>query len=146
VVLSTVGADSPRPNLLNQLGLLERALADLSIRITFLRPGWFMENAAADIASASETGVIRSYLQPLEHAIPMIAAEDVGRTAASLLQEDWTGHRIVELQGERVAPNAIASAFAKALDRPVGAEAVPRARWRKSSAAKACATLFRACR
>jgi uncharacterized protein YbjT (DUF2867 family) len=129
VVLSTVGADSPRPNLLNQLGLLERALADLPIRITFLRAGWFMENAAADIASASETGVIRSYLQPLDHAVPMIAAEDVGRTAASLLQEDWAGHRIVELQGERVTPNAMASAFAKALDRSVRAEAVPRARW-----------------
>ena len=28
VVLSTVGADATRPNLLNQLGLLERALAD----------------------------------------------------------------------------------------------------------------------
>jgi uncharacterized protein YbjT (DUF2867 family) len=129
VVLSTVGADSPRPNLLNQLGLLERALADLPTRITFLRAGWFMENAAADIASASETGVIRSYLQPLDHAVPMIAAEDVGRTAASLLQEDWAGQRIVELQGERVTPNAIASAFAKALDRSVRAEAVPRARW-----------------
>ena len=129
VVLSTVGADSPRPNLLNQLGLLERALADLPMRITFLRAGWFMENAAADIASASETGVIRSYLQPLDHAVPMIAAEDVGRTAASLLQEDWAGHRIIELQGERVTPNAIASAIAKALDRPVRAEAVPRARW-----------------
>jgi uncharacterized protein YbjT (DUF2867 family) len=88
-----------------------------------------MENVAADIASASETGVIRSYLQPLDHAVPMIAAEDVGRTAASLLQEDWAGHRIVELQGERVTPNAIASAFAKALDRSVRAEAVPRARW-----------------
>ena len=129
VVLSTVGADSPRPNLLNQLGLLERALPDLPMQITFLRAAWFMENAAADIASASETGVIRSYLQPLDHAVPMIAAEDVGRTAALLLQEDWAGHRIVELQGERVTPNAIASAFAKALDRSVRAEAVPRARW-----------------
>ena len=129
VVLSTVGADSPRPNLLNQLGLLERALADLPIRITFLRPGWFMENAALDIASASETGVIRSYLQALDHAVPMVASEDVGRTAASLLQEDWTGHRIVELQAERVTSNAIASAFAKALGRSVRAEAVPRARW-----------------
>jgi NAD(P)H dehydrogenase (quinone) len=129
VVLSTVGADSPRPNLLNQLGLLERALADLPMRITFLRAGWFMENAAADIAAASETGVIRSYLQPLDHAVPMIAAEDVGRTAASLLQDDGAGHRIVELQGERVTPNAIASAIAKALDRSVRAEALPRARW-----------------
>jgi uncharacterized protein YbjT (DUF2867 family) len=129
VVLSTVGADATRPNLLNQLGLLERALAHLPTRITFLRPGWFMENAAADVASAAETGVIRSYLQPLDHAVPMVAAEDVGRTAAALLQEDWAGHRIVELQTERVTPNAIASAFGKALSRPVRAEALPRARW-----------------
>jgi uncharacterized protein YbjT (DUF2867 family) len=129
VVLSTVGADAGQPNLLNQLGLLEQALADLPIRITFLRPGWFMENAAADIASAFNTGVIRSYLQPLDHAVPMVAAEDVGRTAAALLQEEWVSHRVVELQAERVTPNAIASAFAKALDRPVRAEAVPRACW-----------------
>ena len=73
--------------------------------------------------------MIRSYLQPLDHAVPMIATEDVGRTAASLLQEDWTGHRVVELQAERVTPNAIGSAFAKTLGRPVRAEAVPRARW-----------------
>jgi uncharacterized protein YbjT (DUF2867 family) len=129
VVLSTVGADAAQPNLLNQLGLLEQALADLPIRITFLRPGWFMENAAADIASASKTGVIRSYLQPLDHAVPMVGAEDVGRTAAALLQEEWAGHRVVELQAERVTPSAIASALAKALDRPVRAEAVPRALW-----------------
>ncbi|HJZ20026.1 MAG TPA: NmrA family NAD(P)-binding protein [Bradyrhizobium sp.] len=129
VVLSTVGADATRPNLLNQLGLLERALADLPTRITFLRPGWFMENAAADVASASEAGVIRSYLQPLDHAVPMVAADDVGRTAAALLQEDWAGHRIVELQTERVTPNAIASAFGKAFGRPVRAEALPRACW-----------------
>jgi uncharacterized protein YbjT (DUF2867 family) len=129
VVLSTVGADARRPNLLNQLGLLEGALADLPLPITFLRPGWFMENAAADIASASKTGVIRSFLQPLDHAVPMTTTEDVGRTAASLLQEDWVSHRIVELQAERVTPNAIAAAFAKALNRSVRAEAVPRARW-----------------
>jgi uncharacterized protein YbjT (DUF2867 family) len=129
VVLSTVGAEATRPNLLNQLGLLEQALADLPTRISFLRPGWFMENAAADVASASEAGAIRSYLQPLDHAVPMVAAEDVGRTAAALLQEDWAGHRIVELQTGRVTPNAIASAFGKALGRSVRAEALPRARW-----------------
>jgi uncharacterized protein YbjT (DUF2867 family) len=132
VVLSTVGADSPRPNLLNQLGLLERGLGDLPIRITFLRAAWFMDNAALDIASASENGVIRSYLQPLDHPVPMIAAEDVGRTAAALLQEDRAGHRVVELEAaERITPNAIATAFAMALGRSVRAEAVPREAWEK---------------
>jgi uncharacterized protein YbjT (DUF2867 family) len=132
VVLSTVGADAAQPNLLNQLGLLERALTDLPIPATFLRPGWFIENAVADLASAREGGVIRSYLQPLDHAVPMIATEDVGRTAADLLRENWVGHRVVELQAaERVTPNAIASAFAGALGRSVRAEVVPRVSWEK---------------
>jgi predicted phage-related endonuclease len=50
------------------------------------------------------------------------------------LQEDWAGHRVVELQGERVTPNAIASAFAKALGRSVRAEALPRERWEEAAA------------
>lgn len=130
VTLSSIGADADRPNLLNQLGLLERSLSELPMPIAFLRPAWFMENAAGDIQSASSGGVIRSYLQPLDRPIPMIAAEDVGRTAAVLLQEIWKGTRVVELEAaERVTPNAIAAAFAKALSRPVRAEAVPRPRW-----------------
>jgi uncharacterized protein YbjT (DUF2867 family) len=130
VTLSSIGADADRPNLLNQLGLLERSLSELPMPIAFLRPAWFMENAAGDIQSASSAGVIRSYLQPLDRPIPMIAADDVGRTAAALLQEIWKGTRVVELEAaERVTPNAIAAAFAKALGRPVRAEAVPRPRW-----------------
>jgi uncharacterized protein YbjT (DUF2867 family) len=130
VVLSTIGADVGQPNLLNQLGLLEQALSDLPMSVTFLRPAWFIDNAAWDVASARETGVIRSYLQPLDRPVPMVAAEDVGRTAATLLQERWTGTRVVELEAaERVTPNALAEAFAHALGRPVRAQVVPRDGW-----------------
>ncbi len=130
VALSTIGADSERPNLLSQLGLLERSLAELPMPVTFLRPAWFMDNAAGDIESARTVGVIRSYLQPLDHPFPMVAAQDVGRTAATLLQETWEGVRVVELEAaERITPNAIAEAFTKALGRLVKAEAVPRAQW-----------------
>jgi uncharacterized protein YbjT (DUF2867 family) len=88
-----------------------------------------MENAAWDIASASQ-GNIQSYLQPLDRPIPMIATDDVGRTAAALLQEHWQGRRVVALEAaQRVSPTALADAFAKALAQPVRAEAVPRARW-----------------
>lgn len=129
VVLSTIGADAPQPNLLNALGLLEDALKTLPLPVAFLRAAWFMENAAWDIASARE-GIIQSYLQPLDRPIPMIATEDVGRTAAALLREQWEGQRVVELEGpQRVSPNALADAFAKALARPVRAEAVSRDRW-----------------
>lgn len=129
VVLSTIGADAAEPNLLNALRLLEQALADLPAAVTFLRAAWFMENAQWDVASTRE-GVIDSYLQPLDRAIAMISAADVGRTAAALLMEESSGHRVVELEAEqRVSPNQLAAAFAKVLGREVEARIVPRARW-----------------
>jgi NAD(P)H dehydrogenase (quinone) len=97
--------------------------------VTFLRAAWFMENAAGDVASA-KSGIIQSYLQPLDRAVPMISTEDVGRAAAALLQERWEGRRVVELEStQRVSPDALAAAFAKALGTPVRVEAVPRDRW-----------------
>jgi NAD(P)H dehydrogenase (quinone) len=129
VVLSTIGADSPHPNLLNVLGQLEEGLGSLPVPVTFLRAAWFMENAAWDIASA-KSGLIQSYLQPLDRAVPMVSTEDVGRAAAALLRERWEGKRVVELESaQRVSPDALAAAFAKALGTPVRAEAVPRDRW-----------------
>jgi uncharacterized protein YbjT (DUF2867 family) len=132
VVLSTIGADAPQPNLLNQLGLLEHALADLPMPVTFLRAAWFMENAAWDVAPARKDGVIPSYLQPLDKTFPMVSAEDVGRTAAELLLDNWTGHRVIELEGpRRVSPNDIAKAFTNALGRPVKTRIVARDGWDK---------------
>jgi uncharacterized protein YbjT (DUF2867 family) len=130
VALSTIGADVTRPNLLNQLGLLEQGLADLTIPVTYLRPAWFMENAAWDVAPARATGVIRSYLQPLDRPVPMIATEDVGRTVAALLQQTWDGHRVVELEGpQRVSPQDVAAAFTRVLAHPVRAEVAPQSQW-----------------
>jgi uncharacterized protein YbjT (DUF2867 family) len=129
VALSTIGADAPNPNLLNALGLMEDRLKTLPVPVVFLRAAWFMENAAGDIASARQ-GNIQSYLQPLARPIPMIATDDIGRTAAALLQEQWEGLRVVELEGaQRVSPNDLAAAFAKVLAQPVRAQAVPRDRW-----------------
>ncbi|WP_028208003.1 NmrA family NAD(P)-binding protein [Paraburkholderia nodosa] len=130
VCLSTIGAQAQESNLLTQLSLMEQALAALPVPVTFLRPGWFMENAAWDVACARDNGVIESYLQPLDHAVPMVATADVGRLAADLLQQTWSGTRVVELEGpRRVSANDIASAFARVLGRPVRAVAVNRQEW-----------------
>ena len=129
VVLSKVGADCARPNLLNALRFLEEALADVDLPITFLRAAWFMENAEWDVASARD-GRIQSYLQPLDRPVAMISAQDVGRVAAELLIENWQGHRVIELDAvDRVSPGRIAAAFTEALGRPVRAEIVPRSEW-----------------
>jgi uncharacterized protein YbjT (DUF2867 family) len=124
VVLSTIGADAPQPNLLNALRMMEQAFASLPMPVTFLR-----ENAAWDI-DAARGGLIRSYLQPLDRPVPMISSDDVGRTAAALLQEHWQGQRVVQLEGaQRVSPNDLAAAFAKVLGYPVLAEIVPQDQW-----------------
>lgn len=128
--LSTIGADAVQDNLLTQRTLIEQALSALPIQVTFLRPGWFIENALWDVPSARGNGVIHSFLMPLDKPIAMVATKDIGALAAKLIQEDWIGDRVVELEGpRRVSPNDIAAAFAKALGRPVRAEIVPRDSW-----------------
>jgi uncharacterized protein YbjT (DUF2867 family) len=130
VVLSTIGAEASQPNLLNQLGLMEQGFTDLPMPMTFLRAAWFIENAAWDVEPARTSGVIPSYLQPLDQPFPMVATDDVGRSAAELLLENWSGHRVVELEGpRRVSPNDVAEAFATALGWPVKADIVARKDW-----------------
>lgn len=130
VCLSTIGAQATQPNLLNLLGIMETCLAELPSPVTFLRAGWFMENALWDVPAARDEGVLRSFLQPLDKPFPMIATKDIGAVAAELLQETWSGTRIVELEGQlRITPNALAAAFTKALGHAVKAEIVPRDTW-----------------
>jgi uncharacterized protein YbjT (DUF2867 family) len=130
VCLSTIGAQATQTNLLTQRTLLEEALRKQSIPVTFLRPGWFMENCAWDVDAARNEGIVRSFLQPLDRAIPMIATDDIGELGATLLLDEWTGVRIVELEGpRRISPNDIAAAFTDVLGKPVHAQAVPRDSW-----------------
>ena len=130
VYLSTIGAQASESNLLTQHTIIEATIRELPTPITFLRPAWFMENFTWDVASARDSGVIASFLQPLGKPFPMIATVDVGRVAAELIQEDWNGCRVVELEAaHRITPNEVAATFAKILGRPVRIAAVPRETW-----------------
>jgi NAD(P)H dehydrogenase (quinone) len=130
VCISTIGAQAKRESLLTQLSIMEQSLGDLPIAITFLRPAWFMENCSWDVTGARDQGVISSFLQPLDKPAPMVAAADVGRVAAELLQESWAGRQVIELEGPtRVSPNEIAATFAQIIGHPVRAQAVPRPTW-----------------
>jgi hypothetical protein len=94
------------------------------------RAAWFIENAAWDIAPARDTGTIPSFLTPLDRPVPMVATADVGRVAADLLRDTWTGSRIVEFEGpRRVSPNDIAATLSHLLGKDVRAQAVPRETW-----------------
>jgi uncharacterized protein YbjT (DUF2867 family) len=129
VFLSTVGAQVTELNLLNNSGMTEAMLRTVPVPVAFLRAAWFMENAAWDIESA-KSGVVHSFLQPLDHRIPMVATEDIAQTAVELLAQSWNGVRIVELEGpERYSSNDVAAALASALHAPVRNEIVPRSTW-----------------
>lgn len=129
VLLSTVGAHVVESNLLNNCGITEKMLRTVSVPVAFLRAAWFMENASWDVESA-KGGVVHSFLQPLDHRIPMVATEDIAQTAVELLGETWEGIRIVQLEGpEHYSADDIAAVFASALDRNVQNKIVPRSTW-----------------
>ena len=130
VVLSTIGAQATQPNLLNQLGIMERELGGLDLPITFLRAAWFIENSLWDVPTARAEGRIASFLQPPDRPVPMVACADISAVAAELLQETWSGVRVVELEGPvRISPNDIAASFSRQLGHQVRAETVPRDTW-----------------
>lgn len=130
VCLSTIGAQAEEINLLQQLQIMEQELGTLSMPVAFLRAAWFIENAVWDVEPASTTGIMPGFLQPLERAVPMVATADIGRVAAQLLGETWTGRRVVELEGPcRVSPDDLATAFGHLLGRDVRAQPVPRDTW-----------------
>ena len=104
VCLSTIGAQATQPSLLSQLGVVETVLGDLPMPVTFLRPAWFMENSSWDVAAARDASVIPSFLQPLDKRFPMVATADIGHLGAELLQETWSGRRVVELRVRTVSP------------------------------------------
>jgi uncharacterized protein YbjT (DUF2867 family) len=129
VFLSTVGAQVTELNLLNNSGMTEAMLRTVPVPVILLRAAWFMENAAWDLESAKR-GVVHSFLQPLDHPIPMVATEDIAQTAVELLGQSWNGVRLVELEGpERYYSNDVAAALSSALHNPMRNEIVPRSAW-----------------
>lgn len=131
VVLSSVGAHLPDgTGNIRTTHILEDTLNAINRPVAFLRAAWFMENWRGVAAVAAEQGVLPSFLDPLDRAVPMIAARDIGRIAAEAMNEAWTGKRILELHGPAdYSPNDIAAAFAAALGRDVQAVTVPESEW-----------------
>jgi uncharacterized protein YbjT (DUF2867 family) len=131
VALSSIGGQRESGlGLITQVHILEQALADLPIPTAILRPAWFMENSLWDIAPARETGVMPSFLQPLDRAYPMIATADIGRVIAGTLAQSWQGRRVIEIEGpRRYTQNEIAAMLGGVLGRSVKAQAVPHDQW-----------------
>ena len=97
VCLSTIGAQATQLNLLNQLGLLEQALGAVQSPVCFLTGRLVHGKCGLGRRPGARHGCRAGFLQPLDKPVPMVATADIGHLAATLLQETWTGRRIVEL-------------------------------------------------
>ena len=130
VLLSSIGAQRAQgTGAIMKLHAMERAFSDLP-GVTSVRAGWFMENFAGLIPHVRATGELPSMLAPLDRAIPMVATQDIGDLVADLLQQEWSGQRIVELEGpRRYSPQDVAATFATVLDRAVQARALEPGQW-----------------
>jgi uncharacterized protein YbjT (DUF2867 family) len=125
VFLSSVGAhlaSGTGPILSNRYG--EEAFGKTSAALSALRPPYFMENWGESLAGLAEHK-LHSMLA-LDHAIPMIATEDIGLAAAATLLEGPRGARVVELSGPRdYTPRDVARALSALLGREITPELVP---------------------
>jgi NAD(P)H dehydrogenase (quinone) len=131
VALSSIGGQrSSGTGLIGQTHILEQALEACPVPVAILRPTWFVENTLWDIAPARETGLMPSFLSPLDRPVPMIATADIGAVAARTLIETWTGKRVIEIEGpRRYSQIDIAALLSKALGRSVEAQLVPHEEW-----------------
>lgn len=126
VVLSSIGAQHVSgTGVIATLNRFEALLDGIAPATAFLRSGYFVETWGEVAEAVNSEGVLPSFLDPAQK-IPMVSTIDVGQTAATLLGEEWTGKRVVELSGpEDWSAGDVAAAFADALGSPVAPVLVP---------------------
>jgi uncharacterized protein YbjT (DUF2867 family) len=131
VALSSVGADrESETGWIGMNRMFEQRLAETGVPTTFLRAAYFMENWTPMIGLAMRSRALPTFLAPPQRALPMVSTVDVGRAAASLLQEERTGTRVVTLSGPRdYAPDDVAASVSAIMRKPVNVAVVPEAEW-----------------
>ena len=99
VFISSVGAQYPKAGQITGLGVQEKIIGAVTPNFYALRCGFFFENFLMQLESIKGQGAFYSVARP-DVPIPMIATKDIAAKAASLLlDESWTGHHTLGLQG-----------------------------------------------
>jgi uncharacterized protein YbjT (DUF2867 family) len=129
VVLSSMGADRTNGlGMITALSLLEQGFRNLTSPIAYLSAGGFFENFIYGLQVA-QSGTLPVYYNPTHRKSTMVATNDVGAEAATLLTGPlWSGQRVIEL-GSMVSADEVAAQLGEVLKLNVKAFAVPRAAW-----------------
>jgi uncharacterized protein YbjT (DUF2867 family) len=113
---------------------MEQATRTLPIPVAYLRAGSFMENWLGALDHIRATGEMPFFYAPLERKFPLIAARDIGLAGAKVLQDSWTGERVLEVDGPEGGTDLheVAAAFGRALGRDVKAVRVLESNWQSA--------------
>lgn len=132
VFLSSIGSEQLSGlGLITSTHLMEQATRTLPIPVAYLRAGSFMENWLGAMDHIRATGEMPFFYAPLERKFPLVATQDIGLAGAKVLQESWTGERVLEVDGPQGGTDLLetAAAFSRALGREVKAVQLPEAAW-----------------
>jgi NAD(P)H dehydrogenase (quinone) len=132
VFLSSIGSEqSSGLGLITSTHLLEQSTRTLPIPVAYLRAGSFMENWLGALDHIRSTGEMAFFYTPLERKFPLVATRDIGLAGARVLGENWTGVRVLEVNGPEGGTDLheTATAYGKALGREVTAIQLPVAAW-----------------
>jgi NAD(P)H dehydrogenase (quinone) len=132
VFLSSIGSEQPSGlGLITSTHLMEQAMRTLPIPIAFLRAGSFMENWLGALDHIRATGEMPFFYAPLDRKFPLVATRDIGLAGAEVLQEIWTGERVLEVDGPKGGTDLYesAAAFGRALGSEVKAVQLPESAW-----------------
>jgi NAD(P)H dehydrogenase (quinone) len=132
VFLSSIGSEQPSGlGLITSTHLMEEAMRTLPIPVAYLRAGSFMENWLGALDHVRTTGEMPFFYAPLDRKFPLVATRDIGLAGAKVLQESWTGERVLEVDGPEGGTDLhqTAAAFGRALGRQVKPVQMPEAAW-----------------
>jgi NAD(P)H dehydrogenase (quinone) len=132
VFLSSIGSEQPSGlGLITSTHLMEQATRSLPFPVAYLRAGSFMENWLGALDHIRATGEMPFFYAPLDRKFPLVATRDIGLAGAKVLQESWTGERVLEVDGPKGGTDLheTATAFGRGLGREVKAVQLPEAAW-----------------
>lgn len=124
--LSSMGAQHPAgTGPVVALYRAEKALAGIVPSVTFLRPGYFLENWSSSLMHALEKSEL-PHFGTVHVKFPQVGVHDVGVAAANALVESFHGTRHLELGGkENWSVEDIAVALTSLLGQPIKAVSLP---------------------
>jgi uncharacterized protein YbjT (DUF2867 family)/SAM-dependent methyltransferase len=124
VFLSTTAAVLPDGNgAAKDLHYAEAALRATGRTVAVLRATALQENVVAALGTARRDGVYPTFAPSIEARVPMVAARDVGRVAASCLLEPRS--EVIDVIGPAYSATEIADLVAASTGRPVSVAVVP---------------------